>query len=185
VEIIRRLVSLGLVVHSHFFEPPLFDMGGISLDAYHALDRELEDYHFHQAVDHRQGTALSELVSRYDLMGVFHDLGAAHHNESATLAVCLPTKAVCGWLHAGIPVVCFPHYRGVVEWIDALRIGFVIERWEDLERIASDRAAIAAVSDRCLACRDRFTNEHNAARIREFLDPFVAPAERLARGAPA
>jgi hypothetical protein len=139
----------------------------------------------HQAVDHRQGTALSELVSRYDLMGVFHELGAAHHNESATLAVCLPTKAVCGWLHAGIPVVCFPHYRGVIEWIDALRIGFVIERWEDLERIASDRAGIAAATDRCLACRDRFTNEHNAARIREFLDPFVAPAERLARGAPA
>jgi hypothetical protein len=173
VEIIRRLVSLGLVVHSHFFEPPRFDMGGICLDDYHALDAELDDYHFHPAVPHRQGTALSELVSRYDLMGVFHELGASHHNESATLAVCLPTKAVCGWLHGGIPVVCFPHYRGVVEWVDALGIGFVIESWEDLGRIAPDRAAIAAATGRCLACRDIFTNEYNAARFREFLGPHL------------
>jgi hypothetical protein len=178
VEIIRRLVSLGLVVHSHFFEPPRFDMGGIRLDAYHALDAELDDYHFHPAVPHRQGTALSELVSRYDLMGVFHELGARQHNESATLAICLPTKAVCGWLHAGIPVVCFPHYQGVVEWIDALGIGFVIERWEGLAQIAADRAAIAAATSRCLASRDRFTNEHNAARIREFIDPLLAARAR-------
>jgi hypothetical protein len=170
VDIIRRLVSLGLVVHSHFFEPPMFDMGDLSLDAYHELARELDDYHFHPAVLHRQGTALSELVSRYDLMGVFHELGAVHHNESATLAVCLPTKAVCGWLHGGIPVVCFPHYRGVVERIEALGIGFVIDSWEDLGRIASDREAIQSATERCLACRDRFTNEHNAERIREFVD---------------
>jgi hypothetical protein len=173
VEIIRRLVSLGLVVHSHFFEPPRFDMGGIRLDAYHELDDELEDYHFHPAVLHRQGTVLSELVSRYDLMGVFHELGASHHNESATLAVCLPTKAVCGWLHAGIPVVCLPHYRGVIEWIDSLGIGFVIERWEDVREIAADREAIAAATERCLAIRDRFTAEHNAGRIREFVDPLL------------
>ncbi|WP_289445389.1 hypothetical protein, partial [Klebsiella pneumoniae] len=87
----------------------------------------------------------------YDLMGVFHELEAPHHNESSTLAVCLPTKAVSGWLHGGIPVVCFPHYRGVVEWIDALGIGFVIEDWGGLERVASDSASIAAATQRCLA----------------------------------
>jgi hypothetical protein len=182
VEIIRRLVSLGLVVHSHFFEPPRFDMGDLRLDAYHELDEKLEDYHFHPAVLHRQGTVLSELVSRYDLMGVFHELGASHHNESATLTVCLPTKAVCGWLHAGIPVVCLPHYRGVIEWIDALGIGFVIERWEDLREIAADREAIAAATERCLACRDRFTAEHNAARIRNFVDPLLAGDAAIAAG---
>jgi hypothetical protein len=176
VEIIRRLVSLGLVVHSHFFEPPRFDMGDISLDDYHALARELDDYHLQQAVLHRQGTVLSELVSRYDLMGVFHELEAEYRNESATLAVCMPTKAVCGWLHGGIPVVCFPHYRGVVEQIEAHDIGFVIESWEDLGRIASDREAIAAATDRTLACRDRFTNEHSAARIARFLEPAAAQA---------
>jgi hypothetical protein len=172
VEIIRRLVSLGLVVHSHFFGPPRFDVG-VSLDAYQALDAELEDYHFHPAVLHRQGRVLSELVSRYDLMGVFHELGASHHNEFATLALCLPTKAVCGWLHGGIPVVCFPHYRGVVEWIEALGIGFVIERWDDIRRVAADRAAIDAATERCLVHRERFTNEHNAARIRGFVDPLL------------
>lgn len=117
---------------------------------------------------------LSELVSRYDLMGVFHELEAQHRNEAAILAVCLPTKAVCGWLHGGIPTVCFPHYRGVVEWVDVLGIGFVIEDWDDLARIATDRPAIAAATERCLAVRDRFTAEHNAARIREFLDPLLA-----------
>jgi hypothetical protein len=176
VDIIRRLVSLGLVVHSHFFEPPRFDMGDISLDDYHALARELDDYHLHPAVPHRQGTALSELVSRYDLMGVFHELEASHHNEVATLAVCMPTKAVCGWLHGGIPVVCFPHYRGVVEQIEAHDIGFVIESWEDLGRLVSDREAIAAATDRTLACRDRFTNEHSAERIAKFLEPATAQA---------
>ncbi|MGH2994345.1 MAG: hypothetical protein ACRDL1_12535, partial [Solirubrobacterales bacterium] len=176
VDIIRRLVSLGLVVHSHFFEPPTFDMGDLSLDAYHALARELDDYHLHPAVPHRHGTALSELVSRYDLMGVFHELEAAHHNESATLVVCLPTKAVCGWLHGGIPVVCFPHYRGVVEQIEALDIGFVIESWEDLVPIAANRRAIASATERCLACRDRFTNEWNAERIRAFVAPLLGHA---------
>ena len=161
--------SLGARRHSHFFEPPAFDMGDISLDAYHALARELDDYHLHPAVPHRQGTALSELVSRYDLMGVFHELEARYHNESATLAVCMPTKAVCGWLHGGIPVVCFPHYRGLVEQIEAHDIGFVIESWEDLGRLASDREAIAAATDRTLACRDRFTNERNAERIAQLV----------------
>lgn len=173
VDIIRRLVSLGLVVHSHFFEPPLFEMGDISLDAYHALERELPDYHFHDAVPHRRGTVLSELISRYDLMGVFHDLEAAHHNESATLAVCLPTKAVCGWCLGGIPTVCFPQYGGIVERVEELGVGFVIESWDDLAAIAGDREAIEAATGRCLETRDMFTNEHNAARIREFAEPLL------------
>jgi hypothetical protein len=191
VEIIRRLVSLGLVVHSHFFGPPRFYMGGISLDAYHDLARELDDYHFHPAVRHRQGRLLSELVSRYDLMGVFYELRPTHRAATANHALCLPTKAVCGWLHGGIPVVCFPHYRGVVEWIEALDIGFVIESWEDLGRIASDRRAIADATERCLACRDIFTAEHNAARIREFVDPLLrdgrkaGPKRRSGPGAAA
>lgn len=169
VDIVRELVGLGLVVHSHFF-----DLEGVSLDPYRRLASELADYHCHPAVLHRQGTVLSELVSRYDLMGVFHELGAGHHNESPTLAVCLPTKAVCGWLHAGIPVVCRPFYRGVVEWIESLDIGFVVDGWEDVRAVAADREAIAAATARCLEVRDSFTNEHNAARIRAFVAPLLA-----------
>lgn len=181
VDIIRKLVSAGLVVHSHFFEPPLFDMGDLSLDAYHALARELEDYHFHPAVPHRQGTRLSELLSRYDLMGVFYELGASHHNEAATQALNLPCKAASGWFHGGIPVVCLKHFRGAVERMETLGIGFVVERVEDVGRIASDRDAIAAATERCLACRHLFTNEHNAQRIRDFLGPFLGgvPAGEL------
>jgi hypothetical protein len=170
-DIIRRLVSLGLVVHSHFHD---LEELGLSLQPYRELARELPDYHHHPTVPHREGTELSDLISRYDLMGVFHELGAAEHNESATLAVCMPTKAVCGWLHGGIPVVCFPHYRGIVERIEALDIGFVINDWEDLGRVASDRAAIAAATERCLACRDEFTTERTAQRVREFVGPLLA-----------
>jgi glycosyl transferase family 4 len=186
-DIIRRLVSRGLVVHSHFW-----DLEGRSLEPYRALARELDDYHHwaafapergaHPTVLHREATVLSDLISRYDLMGVFHELEAPEHNESATLAVCLPTKAVSGWLHGGIPVVCFPHYRGVVERIEALDIGFVVDDLEGVGRIASDREAIAAATERCLACRDRFTNEHNAERVRDFVEPLLGrPAERAPR----
>ena len=112
-----------------------------------------------------QGTGLSELMSRYDLMGVFHELGAANHNESATLALCMPTKAVSGWLHGGMPVVCLPFYRGVVERIEKYDIGFVIDDWDGLAGVAADRAAIAATTERVLAMRDHFTCERNAERI--------------------
>jgi hypothetical protein len=172
VDIIRRLVSLDLVVHSHFHDLP-----GVSLEPYEALARELDDYHHHPTVPSRIGTALSKLISRYDLIGVFHELHATGHYENPNLAVCLPTKAVCGWLHGGIPVVCFPHYQGIVERIRELRIGFVIESWEGLRRVAADRPAIAGATERCLACRDSFTNEHNAARIRAFLEPRIRRAD--------
>jgi hypothetical protein len=165
VDIIRRIVGLGLVVHSHFHELP-----GVSLQPYRELAAQVDDYHFHDAVkDDRSGPTLSTIISRYDLMGVFHDLEAMHHNESACLAVCLPCKAVCGWLHGGIPVVCFSHYQGVVDWIRKLRIGFVIEAWEDLPGIAADRAAVRRATQRCLKHRDRFTTEYNADRVRQFV----------------
>ena len=170
-DIIRELTSLGLVVHSHFWDLEEF---GLSLAPYRQLEREIAGYHFHPTVPYRRDARLSELMSRYDLMGVFHELAADEHNESATLAVCLPTKAVCGWLHGAMPVVCYPHYRGVVERIEDLDIGFVVERLADVAEVAADRAAIAAAGERALACRDRFTNEHSAARIREFVGRLLA-----------
>jgi hypothetical protein len=173
VDIIRRLVELGLVVHSHFWDLEEF---GLSLDPYAALAAELEDYHHHPTVSYRNGTAWPELVSRYDLMGVFHELEATHHNESATLAVCLPTKAVSGWLHGAMPVVCSPHYGGVVERIDAYGIGFVIEEWDELGPLRADRAAIAAVSERALGCRQDFTTERTAERVAQFAAPLLALA---------
>jgi hypothetical protein len=169
-DIIRSLVSQGLVVHSHFHDLEKF---GLSLAPYRELSEELEDYHFHPTVPHRRTTELSELMSRYDLMGVFHELGAAEHNESATLAVCMPTKSVCGWLHGAIPVVCFPHYRGVVERIEQFDIGFVVDDIGEVGRVAADRAAIAAAGERALACRHEFTTERTAERIRDFVAPLL------------
>lgn len=169
-DIIRRLVSLGIVVHSHFWDLEEF---GVSLRPYRELAEELEDYHLHPTVSYREERVLSALMSRYDLMGVFHELEASHHNESATLAVCMPTKAVCGWLFGGIPVVCFPHYRGVVERIERYDIGFVVEDLDGVAAVAADREAIAAATQRCLACRHEFTMERNAERVRDFVEPLL------------
>ena len=167
--IVRRLVAQGLVVHSHFHAHPEAD------EVYRGLAAELRDYHAHPTVSFRDGTRLSALVSRYDLMGVFHELEAPRHNESATLAVCMPTKAVCGWLHGAVPVVCFPHYGGLVEVIRELGTGFVVERWDDLARIAADRGAIGHATAACLTHRERFTNEWQARRIAAFLADGRAP----------
>lgn len=179
-DIIRELVSQGLVVHSHFHDLEAF---GLSLEPYRALAEELDDYHCHPTVNHRPGTELSEVISRYDLMGVFHELEAAEHNESATLAVCMPTKSVCGWLHGGIPVVCFPHYRGVVERIDQYGIGFVVDDLAGVAEVAADRDAIAGATARSLACREDFTTERTAERVRDFVAPLLEqpPAERVPR----
>jgi hypothetical protein len=80
-------------------------------------------------------------------------------------------------------VVCFPHYRGVVERIDEHGIGFVVDSLADVGRVAADRAAIAAATERCLACRDGFTTERTAERVRDFVRPLLErrPAERVPR----
>lgn len=172
VDIIRRLVDLGYVVHSHFWD--LREEYGVSLSPYLALADGLEDYHHHPTVPFRPGTELSRTMSRYDLMGVFHELEAPRHNESATLALCLPTKAICGWLHGGIPVVCFPHYQGILERINQFGIGFVVSSWEELGALRDDRESIAAATERCLACRLEFSIERTVQRIAAFLTPLVA-----------
>ncbi len=165
VDIIERLTGLGFVVHSHFFAPPNGD-GNVYLD----LARRNPDYRHHAVVALRRGTELSRAMSRYDLMGVFHHLDAAEHDESDTLSVCMPTKAVCGWFHGGIPVVCSSHYGGLVERIDRHGIGFVYDRWDELAALAAGRDAVAAATARTLAMRARFSNEWGAAQV-----------ERLAR----
>ena len=169
ITIIRRLVSYGFVVHSHFHEAV-----GVSNQVYRDLAADLANYHYHPTLPNREGTQLSRTISRYDLMGVFHELEATKLNESAVLEVCMPSKAVCGWLHGGIPVVCFSHYRGTAEFIHEFGIGFVIECWADLQRIAADRAAIVRATNACLQQRYRFTHEWNAPRIIAFFEQLIA-----------
>jgi len=164
-DIIRRLVGIGFVVHSHFHE-----IQGISLAPYRELAAEIENYHFHPTVSFMAGTVLSEILSRYDLMGVFYELDAPEKNESATLAVGMPAKAACGWFHGAIPVVCFPHYRGLSEWINESGIGFVVQDWDELRWLVDSRGKISEVTQRCIAVRDMFSNEWNAARIQSFVE---------------
>jgi hypothetical protein len=163
--IIGRLVGLGFVVHSHFHE-----IDGVSLDGYRDLADELSDYHFHSTEVFRAGHDLSTVMSAYDLMGVFHELQAPKHNESATLAVCVPTKAVSAWLHGAIPIATFSHYGGLVEQIERLGVGFVVDDWADLGNLVGDWSRIAAATEACIAHRDEFTHEYQAARVAAYYE---------------
>jgi hypothetical protein len=166
VDIIRSLVDQGLIVHSRFHR-----IAGVSLAPYEQLAAELPGRYLHEdKLPYRDGTLLSAATSRYDLMGVFHQLDAPLNNESATLAICMPTKAVSGWFHGAIPIVCFPHYGGLVEQVQAKGIGFVVENLADVGALAADPAAITRATQNCLAVRDQFSHEYQAARIAAFYE---------------
>lgn len=160
--IIRRLCQQGIVVHSHFHPNPAAD------DLHAALAAELPDYHAHAKLNHREQTILSRAMSAYDLMGVFHELDAPVESESRTLEVCMPTKAVCGWLLGGIPVVCTPHYRGLVEWIDGYGMGFVIPDVDAIGSLIARRDDIHRATRACLEHRHLLTHETQALRISRF-----------------
>lgn len=163
--LIRRLVAMGLVVHSHFFD---FETG--ANDVYRLLDRELADYHYHDALPDRHGTELGRALSSYDLMCIAYFEGVI---TDATLAVVMPSKAAAAWVH-GLPVVTPREYRGVVEWIDDLGIGFVVDSFDDLEAIRRDRAAIERATEACLRHRASFTHEASARRVAELYRDLVA-----------
>jgi len=168
VDIIRRLVAMGFVVHSHFHE----EIDGVSLEPYERLDRVLTDYHHHPTVSFRDGERLSDLTSRYDLMGVFHELDSPEpeFNEAPTLEICMPTKAVSAWFHGAIPVVTFASYRGLVETIERLGIGFVVDDWEGVADLVGDHERIESASRACRAHREEFSHEYQARRIAAFYE---------------
>ncbi len=157
--IIRALVAQGVVVHSHFHAT-----SPAMVAVYDRLAAELPDYHAHPTVPFRVGTRLSELTARYDVMGVFHQLEVAR-SEAATLAVCLPTKAVSGWFHGAIPVVTTAHYRGITERIERWGIGFVVPSVDALPAPVFHRDALDAASAACRAVRHEFSQETVAGRV--------------------
>jgi hypothetical protein len=82
--------------------------------------------------------------------------------------VCIPTKAVSAWLHGAIPVVTFPHYRGLVEPIERLGIGFVATDWAAVGGLVGDWGRIERATAACLIARDTFSHEFQAGRIAGF-----------------
>ncbi len=165
--IIRTLCAQGIVVHSHFHPNPQADA------LYLLLDDELPDYHQHPKLNHRDQTYLSRAMSTYDLMGVFHELDADIRNEARTLAICMPTKAVCGWLLGGIPVVCTAAYGGLVEWIDGYGMGFVVPGLDDVGALAGRRDDIDRATRACLEHRHLLTHETQALRITRYFEAIV------------
>ena len=165
--IIRRLCDQGIVVHSHFHPDPASDA------FYHALGDELPNYHPHPKLNHRENTILSRAMSVYDLMGVFHELDAPGRNESRTLAMCMPTKAVCAWLLGGIPIVCYPHYHGLIEWINDYGMGFVVSNLEEVGTLSTQRNAIHTATRACLEHRHLLTHETQASRIMAYYQTLI------------
>ncbi len=157
--VIEQLTEAGVVVHSHFHDGP-------ESDFYARLAKTNHDYFAHPTVPFREETLLSDLMARYDLTGVFHQLNAKGKNEGAILRMCLPTKAVSGWFHGGIPLVCFPHYGGILEYLLPKGLGFVVDELSEVARIP--RAEIEQVRQRTHRAREFFSHEVHAARVIEF-----------------
>ena len=157
--IIRSLCRQGIVVHSHFHPEPAADA------LYAGLAAELSDYHAHPKLPFRDGTILSQALSVYDVLGVFHEVDAPQRNQSRTLEVCMPTKAVCGWLLGGLPIVCTPHYRGLTEWIGRFGIGLTVASVDETGGLLGRTEEIERATRACLEHRHLFTNETQATRI--------------------
>ena len=71
-------------------------------------------------------------------------------------------------------MVCTTYYEGIVELIEEHGIGFAVESIDDVWRVAADRDAIERATAACLAIRDRFSHEHQAARLEPFYRAAVA-----------
>ena len=77
----------------------------------------------------------------------------------------MPTKAVCGWLLGGLPIVCTPHYRGLTEWIGRFGIGLTVASVDETGGLLGRTEEIERATRACLEHRHLFTNETQATRI--------------------
>src|SRR5262249_32449028 len=83
--------------------------------------------------------AYTSIVRQFDFNLVAHVLGRPR-DEAEMLRVCNPTKATSPLVLADLPVLCLPHYRGVVDIIEEYGCGYVYRGWRDLDALLNDRA---------------------------------------------
>ena len=71
-------------------------------------------------------------------------------------------------------MVCTPHYRGLIEWIDGYGTGFVISDVEDVSGLTRRRDDIRRATRACLDHRHLLTHETQALRISSFYSTLLA-----------
>ena len=127
VDIIRRLVSAGLVVHSHFFEPP----SSIWATLPRAISRiwpenSTTTTFIRRCPTARDGAVGAGLALRPD--GRLPRAGGRGITTSPppSPSACRPRRSAAGCTEASRSSA-YPIYRGLVEHIEAHDIGFVIE----------------------------------------------------------
>jgi hypothetical protein len=109
----------------------------------------------------------TSIVGQLDFNLVAHVLGRPK-DEGALLRVCNPTKATSPLVLADLPVLCLPHYRGVVDIVEEYGCGYVYRGWHDLDALLNDRARWPAlIAGACGAAR-ALCHEAQAERISQF-----------------
>jgi len=81
----------------------------------------------------------TSIVGQLDFNLVAHVLGRPK-DEARMLRVCNPTKATSPLVLADLPVLCLPHYGGVVDIVEEYGCGYVYRGWRDLDQLLNDRA---------------------------------------------
>jgi hypothetical protein len=111
--------------------------------------------------------AYTSTVGRLDFNLVAHVLGRPQ-DDREMLRVCNPTKATSPLVLADLPVLCLPHYRGVVDLIDEFGCGYVYRGWRDLDALLNDRSRWPPLIEAARRAARAICHEAQAERIEAF-----------------
>lgn len=106
-------------------------------------------------------------IGQLDFNLVAHVLGRPR-DEAKMLRVCNPTKATSPLVLADLPVLCLPHYGGVVDIIEEYGCGYVYRSWRDLDELLNDRARWPALIAGAQRAATALCHEAQAERIVDF-----------------
>ncbi len=106
-------------------------------------------------------------IGQLDFNLVAHVLGRPK-DEGKMLRVCNPTKATSPLVLADLPVLCLPHYRGVVDIIEEYGCGYVYRGWRDLDALLNDRARWPPLIAAARRAATALCHESQAERILAF-----------------
>ena len=106
-------------------------------------------------------------LGQLDFNLVAHVLGRPK-DDGRMLRVCNPTKATSPLVLADLPVLCLPHYGGVVDIIDEYGCGYVYRGWRDLDALLNDRARWPPLAAGARRAATQLCHEAQAERILAF-----------------
>lgn len=106
-------------------------------------------------------------IGQLDFNLVAHVLGRPK-DEGRMLRVCNPTKATSPLVLADLPVLCLPHYGGVVDLIEEYGCGYVYRGWRDLDALLNDRTRWPPLIAAARRAATALCHEAQAERIVDF-----------------